>query len=80
MESKKDAEIYLDESLPPMTYRDLAEALEQVSANETHLKMVPYLVSGLHRQSPFLTGQMAIFEILRAGNCLADDPLDAPGS
>ena len=63
-----------DDLLPPMTYRDLAEVLGQVSVSETHQLMVPYLVSALRRQSPYLTGRLVLFEIVRSGNCLADVP------
>lgn len=69
------AETLLSDLLPPMSYRDLATALEQVAASEIHKDMVPHLVSALRRQAPFLTGQMALFEILRSGNCLADVPV-----
>jgi hypothetical protein len=34
--------------------------------------MIPYLVSGLREQAPYLTGQMTMFEIVRSANCLAD--------
>lgn len=61
-----------EEFLPPMTYGDLHDALHRVTSREDHRVMVPYLVSALRQQAPFLTGQMAMFEILRTGNCLAD--------
>lgn len=62
----------LDLPLPTMTYRDLSEALTRVALGPSHRSMVPYLVSALQEQSPFLTGQLMMFEILRAANCLAD--------
>lgn len=65
-----------DELLPPLTYRDLSLGLESI-AQARNLGMVPYLVSALREQAPFLTGQMVLFEILRSANCLADEPLKA---
>lgn len=62
----------LDAYLPAMTYRDLDLALRQVAVGERHHRMIPYLVSALQEQSRFLTGQLAMFEILRSANCLAD--------
>lgn len=61
-----------EEFLPPMTYRDLNDALHLVTSRNDYKVMVPYLVSALRQQAPFLTGQMAMFEILRTANCLAD--------
>lgn len=75
METCIQVETLLEEPLPAMTYGDLATALEQISASETHRTMVPYLVSALRRQAPYLTGQLAMFEILRSANCLADIPI-----
>lgn len=63
---------FLDRELPPMTYRNLFWALEQVATEKTHQALIPHLVSGLWRHSPFLTGQMLMFEIVRTGNCVAD--------
>ncbi|WP_298162101.1 hypothetical protein [Brevundimonas sp.] len=62
----------LDALLPVMTYRDLQLALGQVAVGDRHQRMIPYLVSALQEQAKFLTGQMAMFEILRSANCLAD--------
>lgn len=61
-----------EELLPPMTYGDLHDALHLVTSRDELQVMVPYLVSALRQQAPFLTGQMAMFEILRTANCLAD--------
>ena len=62
----------LDESLPTMTYRDLIAGLESEASGDRHRAMIPFLISALQEQAPFLTGQLAVFEILRSGNCLAD--------
>lgn len=62
----------LDALLPAMTFRDLQLALGQVAVGSRHRRMIPYLVSALQEQAKFLTGQMAMFEILRSANCLAD--------
>jgi hypothetical protein len=70
----------LEESLPPMTYRDLQEALALVAIGERHAQMVPYLVSALREQAPFLNSQMILFEILRSGNCVADIGLARPSA
>ena len=64
--------VALDRPLPSMTYRDLSEALMQVASGPAHRAMVPYLISALQEQSPFLTGRLVMFEILRSANCLAD--------
>lgn len=71
-ESRIGAPEPLGELLPPMTYGDLNDALQLVALRTEHRVMVPYLVSALRQQAPFLTGQMTMFEILRTGNCLAD--------
>lgn len=64
----------LDDFLPAMTYRELAQSLEMV-AQRPHRSMIPYLVSALREQAPFLNGQMILFEIMRSAHCLADEPL-----
>ncbi|MGK2910707.1 MAG: hypothetical protein ACSLE1_13050 [Sphingobium sp.] len=64
--------LLLDEHLPPITYRDLSVALKMVAVGERHREMIPYFVSALHQQAPFLTSQLVAFEIVRSGNCLAD--------
>ena len=66
----------LDDPIPAMTYRELFESLEMV-AQGGNRAMVPYLVSALREQAPFLTARMVLFEILRSANCLADQPLKA---
>ena len=60
--------------LPQLTYRDLWLGLESISHGR-NLGMIPYLVSALREQVPYLTGKMVLFEILRSANCLADEPL-----
>ncbi len=72
MEIETQGDAFLDESLPAMSYRDLLEGLGMIAAGPKHRSMAPYLVSALRDQSPFLTGQMTMFEILRTANCLAD--------
>ena len=67
----------LDEPMPGLTYRDLSVALGLIASGPDHRAMIPYLVSALHEQAPFLNGQMTLFEILRAANCLAD--IRSPG-
>ncbi len=67
-------EISLDETLPTMTFRDFQEALELVASGREHRRMVPFLVSALQQQAPFLDGQMLMFEILCSAACLADLP------
>lgn len=62
----------IDAALPTMTYRDLEQALHFIAVGDRHRKMIPYLISALQHQAPFLTGQLAMFEILRSANCLAD--------
>lgn len=66
--------------LPPMTYGDLHDALQLVAAREEHRAMIPYLVSALRQQAPFLTGQLTLFEILRTANCMADVQAVRPDS
>ncbi len=65
----------LDDPLPPMTYRDFSQALELVASGRKHRNMVPFLVSALQQQAPFLNGQTLMFEILSSASCLADLPL-----
>lgn len=62
----------IDDALPKMTYRDLIVGLELVASGDQHRAMIPYFVSALQEQAPFLSGQLAVFEILRSANCLAD--------
>ena len=61
-------------TIPALSWSDLEEALDLVASTPVHRIMIPYLVSGLQRQAPFLTPRLILFEILRAGNCLADEP------
>ena len=68
----------LDEAITGLTYRDLSAALGQIASGPDHRAMIPYLVSALHEQAPYLTGQMTMLEILRSANCLADT--GAPGT
>lgn len=63
----------MEEPLPTMTFEDVARGLERV-ASAGNRPMIPYLVSALHQQAPFLSGQMILFEILRSANCVADEP------
>ncbi len=66
--------------LPPMTYQDFTNALGLVASGKKHKTMVPFLVSALRQQAPFMTGEMLMFEILCSASCLADlpsRPLDA---
>ena len=67
----------LDELLPAMTYRELMRSLEMV-VQRPNRSMIPYLVSALREQAPFLNGQMILFEILRSAHCLADAPIAFP--
>lgn len=60
------------ETLPTMTYADLESALMRVAVGGRHKRMIPYLISALQEQARFLTGEMVMFEIVRASNCLAD--------
>ncbi|MBB5746170.1 hypothetical protein [Brevundimonas variabilis] len=62
----------LDDAMPGLTYRDLSVALGLIASGPDHRAMIPYLVSALREQAPYLTGQMTMFEILRSANCLAD--------
>ena len=62
----------LDDAIPSLTYRDLTVALGLIASGPDHRAMIPYLVSGLREQAPYLTGQMTMFEIVRSANCLAD--------
>ncbi len=67
----------LDELLPAMTYRELMQSLEMV-VQRPNRSMIPYLVSALREQAPFLNGQMVLFEIMRSAHCLADEPMTSP--
>lgn len=67
-------EASLDETLPQMSFRDFQEALELVASGREHRRMVPFLVSALQQQAPFLNGPMLMFEILCSAACLADLP------
>lgn len=62
----------LDDVMPTLTYRDLTVALGLIASGPDHRAMIPYLVSALREQAPYLTGQMTMFEIVRSANCLAD--------
>jgi hypothetical protein len=67
-------DISLDEPMPPLSFRDFQEALELVASGREHRRMVPFLVSALQQQAPFLNGRMLMFEILCSAACLADLP------
>ena len=64
----------MEELMPPMTYADFQQALELVASGRKHRNMIPFLVSALQQQAPFLTGQMLMFEILCSASCLSDLP------
>ena len=68
----RDTARSLDEAMPGLTYRDVSVALGLIASGPDHRAMIPYLVSALREQAPYLTGQMTMFEILRSANCLAD--------
>ncbi len=63
-----------EDLMPPMTYGDFQKALELVASGRTHRNMIPFLVSALQQQAPFLSGQMLMFEILCSASCLSDLP------
>lgn len=68
------SQISPDDLMPPMTYGDFQKALELVASGRTHRNMIPFLVSALQQQAPFLSGQMLMFEILCSASCLSDLP------
>ena len=68
----RDTARSLDDVMPSLTYRDLTTALGLIASGPDHRAMIPYLVSALREQAPYLTGQMTMFEIVRSANCLAD--------
>ncbi len=61
--------------LPPMTYADFEAALLALASGRQHRNLVPFLVSALRKQAPYLNGQALMFEILASGSCLADLPM-----
>lgn len=61
--------------LPPITFADFEAALEELAMERQHKAMIPFLVSALKKQAPFLTGRTIMFEILCSAICLADLPL-----
>ena len=69
------ASIQAAEYLPPMTYADFEAALQLVASDRQHRVMVPFLVSGLRKQAPFMNGQAMMLEILCSAACLADLPM-----
>lgn len=63
-----------DTLMPPMTFGDFENALRLVAAGRRHTLMVPFLVSALSKQAPFLNGEALMVEILSSAVCLADLP------
>ena len=74
----RDTARSLDDAMPGLTYRDLSVALGLIASGPDHRAMIPFLVSALREQAPYLTGQMTMFEILRSANCLADIAVKGP--
>nr|WP_315050446.1 hypothetical protein [uncultured Brevundimonas sp.] len=69
------ASIQAAENQTTMPYAHVEAALPLVASDRQHRVMVPFLVSGLRKQAPFMNGQAMMLEILCSAACLADLPM-----
>jgi hypothetical protein len=54
------------------SWDQLALELDQLAPGETQRVMIPYLVSSLQKQAPFLNGEMLLKEIVSTVACVSD--------
>ena len=60
------------------SWERLAQELERLAPAETQRAMIPYLVSSLQKQAPFMNGELLLREIVSTVACVSDQtfPLD----
>lgn len=60
------------------SWDQLAMELDRLAPGETQRVMVPYLVSSLQKQAPFLNSEMLLKEIISTVACVSDQafPMD----
>ena len=72
----------MDETTLTMTFSwsDLERQLNRLADSAAQKEMIPYLVSGIRKQKPFLTHELLLQEILSVAACMADSrfpPVDS---
>ena len=60
------------------SWTQLAQELDRLAPGETQKVMIPYLVSSLQKQSPFMNSELLLREIVSTVACVSDQtfPLD----
>ena len=60
------------------SWEQLASELDRLAPGETQRVMVPYLVSSLQKQAPFLNSDLLLKEIVSTVACVSDQafPMD----
>jgi hypothetical protein len=60
------------------SWDQLALELDRLAPGETQQVMIPYLVSSLQKQSPFMNSELLLREIVSTVACISDQtfPLD----
>lgn len=60
------------------SWEQLARELDRLAPGETQQVMIPYLVSSLQKQSPFMNSELLLREIVSTVACVSDQtfPLD----
>ena len=60
------------------SWAQLAQELDRLAPGETQKVMIPYLVSSLQKQSPFMNSELLLREIVSTVACISDQafPLD----
>lgn len=70
----------MDETQLTMTFswNDLERQLCRLADGPAQKEMIPYLVSGIRKQRPFLTHELLLQEILSVAACMADSRFPPP--
>ena len=70
----------MDETTLTMTFSwsDLERQLNRLADGPAQKEMIPYLVSGIRKQRPFLTHELLLQEILSVAACMADSRFPPP--
>ena len=60
------------------SWDQLAQELDRLAPGETQQVMIPYLVSSLQKQSPFMNSELLLREIVSTVACVSDQafPMD----
>ncbi len=70
----------MDETTLTMTFTwsDLERQLYRLADAPAQREMIPYLVSGIRKQRPFLTNELLLQEMLSVAACMGDSRFPPP--